>query len=96
MIYYDDGGTYDGPPEHAPGLGVLVVAQHIDGQPSIVYGHDFYWWSGDRWWGADQAGIWDYLHRPGWRKVIFGRTVSNERFAEVMAQAMRDHGLIEG
>jgi hypothetical protein len=99
-VYYDDGSTYtsQGQVEDTPGLGVLVVAQRVDGRWSIVQGHDFYWWdtAEQRWWGADQAGVWDHLHRPGWSKVVFGRTVGNHRFTDTMARAMRDHGMIGG
>lgn len=35
-VYYDDGTTYQGPPEDAPGWGVVVIAQYGDGW----WGHD--------------------------------------------------------
>ena len=101
-IFYADGSTYssaDGPVEDAPGLGVVVVLiQPDEGESFVIVGHDFYCWHADqgRWWGADQAGLWDYLQRPGWRKVILGRTVSNGDYGRIHAQAMRDAGMIDG
>lgn len=96
-IYYDDGTVRtDEAIETLPGLGVLVIGQIVDGQPQILLKSDFYWYeeTEQRWWGADQAGLWDYLQRPGWKKVLFGRTVSNQCFGKAQAQAMRDYGLI--
>jgi hypothetical protein len=100
-VYYDDGTVWhdtDGPVEDTPGLGVVVVSITTDDGSFVIVGHDQYVWHADqgRWWGADQAGLWDYLQRPGWRKVILGRTVSNERYGEIHGQAMRDAGMIEG
>lgn len=100
-IYYDDGSIWsseNGSVEETPGLGVVAVLLKPEGSPMIVVGHDFYCWHEDqqRWWGADQSGVWDYLHRPGWKKVLFGRTVSNEQYGRIHAQAMRDAGMIVG
>jgi hypothetical protein len=101
-VYYDDGSTWtdaDGPVEDTPGLGaVVVLVQPDEGESFVIVGHDFYCWHADqgRWWGADQSGVWDYLHRPGWRKVVFGRTVSNADYGAVHARAMRDAGMIQG
>lgn len=99
-IYYDDGSTWadtDGPVEDAPGLGVVVILVE-QAESFVIVGHDFYCWHADqeRWWGADQSGVWDYLHRPGWKKVIFGRTVPNEIYGRIHAHAMRDAGMIVG
>jgi hypothetical protein len=91
-LYYDDGSTWEGPVEAAPGLGVVVVLM----TDFVIVGHDFYCWHADqgRWWGADQAGLWDYLQQPGWKKVLFGRTVSNEQYGRIHARAMRDCGMM--
>lgn len=97
-VYYEDSVITDTdcPIQDLPGLGVLVIGQIVDGQPQILLKSDFYWFeeSEQRWWGADQAGLWDYLQRPGWKKVLFGRTVSNQDFGKAQARAMRDFGLI--
>ncbi len=96
-VYYDDGSviSQDTPVENTPGRGVLVIAQVLNGEAYVRWGHDFWWWDGRQWWGADLFGLFDQLSLPGWKKVLFGRTVSNEQFGEVTARAMRDFGLIE-
>jgi hypothetical protein len=98
VIYYDDGSTYDGPPEDAPGLGVQVIVCQVDGQSKFVVGADFYCWHADdgQWWGADVFGLMDHLQQPGWKRVLFGRTISNADHGRIMARAMEDHGLIVG
>lgn len=95
-IYYDRGtyGSEDGPVEDAPGQGVLVIAQaDEDVGRELRYGHDFYVWNGDRWFGVDQYGLWDYLSHPGWRKVVAGRTVEPRVMEHAYARAMGDSGL---
>lgn len=103
-IYYDNGSTYsdeDGPVEHAPCNGVMVVVQ-LDptvGIERLYYKH-FYVWSHEfgRWLGlGDQRapgdghwGLFDYLARPGWCKVTAGRTVPYDVFAAILDRAQRD------
>lgn len=90
-IYYDDGTTYTGDPFLAPALGVLIVV-HPDPEHGryFRFNHDYYWFENNRWEGGDLFGLYDYLMRPGCKKVIFGRIVTNERFGEVYNQAMLD------
>jgi len=85
-IYYGDGSTYsddDGDVFDAPALDVQAIAFRTS-EPDHKTGHmpvfrfDYYWWepNGD-WYGGDLFGLYDYLTRPGPKKVVFGRTVSN-------------------
>lgn len=96
-IFCSGGVTYsdaDGPVEDAPGQGVLVISQaDPDVGRELRYGHDFYVWDGGRWLGVDQYGVWDYLSRPGWRKVIAGRTVSPQEMSAAYAAAISDTDL---
>lgn len=94
-IYYADGSTYDGPVEMAPGDGVIGIVRrdvqdddfpYTNGR-ELLYGKDFYWWSGDRWLGGDNYGRDDYLRAAGWRKVVAGRTVKRVQF-ELIKQRM--------
>lgn len=96
-IHYDDGSTFsneDGDPEYAPGRGVLVIAQaqHDVGR-EILARKDFYYWERGRWWGADLYGVYDYLARNGWRKVIAGRNVEHGTFSETYERARLDPDL---
>lgn len=96
-IYYVGGATYsdrDGAVEDAPGLGVLVIGQaDPDVGRELRYGSDFYIWEADRWLAVDQYGLWDYLARPGWRKVVAGRTVAPRDMARAYAAAFADPDL---
>ncbi len=97
-IYYDDGSTYDGAPECAPGAGVIGIVRRDEAAEDfpytngreLLYGKDHYWWTGERWLGGDSYGRDDYLRQPGWRKVIAGRTVERVRFERVKRQMETD------
>ncbi len=97
-IYYGDGSTFDdedGPPELAPARDVQVIVVHDD---DVLWatqtGSDYYVWddrgSGSRWWGVDKFGLYDYLIEPGYKIVLFGRTIANEEFAEIFKRAKED------
>ena len=102
-IYYADGTTYSGDPSGAPAWGVLVI---VETDPEhgrrLVTGKDYYIRDGElgrtssatafdgRWWSVDQIGMLDYLARPGWKRVLFGRTVGNEAWYEAMRRANED------
>lgn len=89
--YYDDGSTFDGPVEDAPGDGVVGIVradEALEDFPytcgrELLYGKDHYWWESDRWLGGDTYGRDDYLRRPGWRKVIAGRTLRRVQFEAI-------------
>lgn len=99
-IYYGDGSTYsdeDGPPELAPKLDVQIINK-CDETPGIdnrgtlrVQQYDFYWWTEEaEWFGGDIFGLWDYMQRPGWKVVLFGRSRSYQRFLQVRQRALSD------
>lgn len=96
-IFYDDGTTYsdqDGNVEDAPGLGIIVIVME-----SVEHGrfqqarYDYYVWKAeeDAWVGCDLNGKWDYDQQPGWKKTLFGRTISNARFDSIMRIAENDN-----
>lgn len=75
-IYYDDGTTYD----------------NLDGPPeeaprlgvqAVVTLHNL-------WYGGDRIGYLDYMFRPGWKIVLFGRLIDNEKYAKIKKQALSD------
>jgi hypothetical protein len=96
-IYYDNGNTYsdgDGSVEDAPGLGVLgiSIADSIVGR-HLVSRRDYYWYDLGRWFGGDVFGLWDYLQRPGFKKVIFGRSTTNEDWNTALKRMLEDPDL---
>lgn len=88
QIFYDNGAVYQGRLELAPTLGVICI---LEGKPvaRIVERSDYYVWKFKEsgWTGVDIFGLWDYLSQPGFKKVLFGRTVSNETFESIHNKA---------
>jgi hypothetical protein len=96
-VYLGDGATWsdeDGDLADAPTLNVqaIAVADERLGR-FILSGRDFYWHEHGRWWGGDHFGLWDYLQRPGLKKVAFGRTIRTDAFSRIMARALEDPDL---
>lgn len=77
IIYYGDGSTYgdqDGAPENAPTRNVQAITCEPDGI----------------WKGGDIFGLFDYLLRPGWKRVLFGRAVTNDAYEKAVTIARND------
>lgn len=64
-----------------------------------VTGCDYYVFdlqNSDRnWTGVDLFGLWDYLASPGWKRVLFGRMVTNNEYDGIMTRALSDPELPE-
>jgi hypothetical protein len=101
-IYYGDGSTYRYTPEldsnipevdfveRAPTRDVQVIVQD---DPDVGWvmltTHDYYAWRKDRWFGVDKFGLWDYLASDGWKKVLFGRTLTNAEYQAIYERAKK-------
>lgn len=88
LVIYGDGSecnSDDCSPFDVPGQDVQACASRTTDDQSQkgyepVFGWDFYVWRDDQWYGCEIFGLWDYLVRPGPKKVLFGRTVSNDAY----------------
>jgi|SRR5829696_1266943 len=97
-VWYDgqapSGDRYDnrdGPAEAAPAFGVLAIVQADPDNGRYVLAADpYFWWEYGRWWSGDLFGCWDYLARPGCRKVLFGRQVPNDHYQRILRAAEED------
>lgn len=94
-IFYDDGTTYTGEPENAPVLGALIIVEDDKNHGrQIICKGDYFCWddrgNGLHWWEADFIGLVDYLIRPGMKRVLIGRLVSEETWSEVYNRALND------
>ena len=93
-IYYDDREPFtdrDGPPELAPGSGVQAIVQWKRATGfEVLNGEHYYTWTGDRWLSMNEHGLWDYLSTPGWKKVLFGRYISDELYNDILRAAKHD------
>lgn len=103
-LYYGDGTTFsnqDGTPDEAPGCNVMCAASYDgDNRRKMAGSADYYVFEADmspdgRWLGVDLFGLWDYLARPGWKAVKFGRMIGDEQYRRVMAHAVADLPLEE-
>lgn len=98
-IYYGDGTTYSsnqGGPDEAPArnVQVIVLSDKYHGWYTQAKS-DYYVWDergeGEmRWWGVDIFGLYDYMIEPGWKRVLYGRTLTSDRFQEIFKMAMQD------
>lgn len=92
-IYYINGKTYSGPPELAPVDGVLVIVERskFHGRRLVTNG-DVYCWDPirEQWLPGDDMWFDQYMREPGWKRVLFGRTVSDDEWNEVVTKATSD------
>ena len=94
-IWYDTGLTFTdqaGSAFDAPGLGVQIIVMEDDLHGRFQQSRfDYYVWDeSTAWVGCDLFGLWDYLQRPGRKKVIFGRTIPNYHYDAIIQQAEQD------
>jgi hypothetical protein len=98
-IYYGDGTTLDSSEVQdlyqVPGLNVQAIAQ-VDGHIGryVLHHMDFYWWVEGQWHQGDHFGLWDYLQRPGPKKVIFGRSLDNVSYQKIVNRALYDEDFL--
>lgn len=92
-IYYGSGLTVtnlQSPPEKVPGRNIIcIVNRHSEVGKQIVTRHDYYWFD-KIWTGGDIFGLFDYLLIPGWKKVLFGRTIETEEYEKIIKMALLD------
>lgn len=97
-IFYSDGSytNEDGPPELAPKRGVQAIAVRDDliGR-RIERSEDHYIWTPENggWRGVDEFGLFDYLIEPGFKVVLFGRTLSNDDYRATWDRVANDSDL---
>lgn len=79
-------------PQNAPTRGVQAIVQPDVANGFRILTKDFYFWSPDdeRWYAADSFGLWDYLAQPGWKAVLFGRSITESEFEAVYQDACND------
>lgn len=103
-VYYDDGSMTlsDGNRDFVAeldGEGVIVIVQE-DSDPGdpyavgreLLFDADYYCWRAAdlRWFRCDLYGLFDYLRRPGWKKVLAGRTVPRDIYKATLIKAQND------
>lgn len=90
-IYYAGGQTFDssqGPPESAPGPGVLAIVQTDDAAGRVLVTGDYYLRHRGEWIGVDLPGMLDHLMARGILKC--GRLETNAEFRRMLNLAMID------
>lgn len=93
-VYYDNGETASGlDPADVGSVGVVAIVQpDPDHGRMVVARWDYYCYHSDdeQWYGHDQFGLWDCLTRPGYNRILFGRTIPTEQFRKIIACAESD------
>lgn len=99
-IYYDTGHVaraHDCDVQNLPAEGVVVVVQRDDAPGDVyavgrelIFDRDYYCWQDGRWFGCDLYGMNDYLRRPGWKKVLFGRWTDRANYKRLLLAAQHD------
>lgn len=93
IIFYDDGSEIAANAstlEKVKPFGVVcIVQERADGHNQILYGKDYYSFSGEHWIVLDMMGVIDHLvHKPeSIKKFIVGRTVDNQTFYNIYDKA---------
>lgn len=97
-VFYSDNTTCDSDDttlEELPSRNVLAIIIPDDEVGRFIVSRwDYYYYEFDTWYGCDIFGLWDYLTRPGLKKVLFGRTVSNPEYREVLDKAYKDDNFV--
>lgn len=88
-IYYDDGPPVDSADcaaEAAPVDGVQAIVEwQPNGNIAVLWGADYYWWTGDCWAHGRLSSLerWLRLIAPG---VKFGRFARNTVYEQIMRE----------
>lgn len=75
-VYYGDGSTFSDQ-DGSPELAPALNVQAITCSPEV-------------WMGGDVFGLMDYLSLPGWKRVLFGRMVTNAEYDKAVTLARND------
>jgi hypothetical protein len=101
-VYYDDVPPQDSLNATVMGVrgeGVQAIAQRdaTPGDPyavgrELLFDADFYCWNfnDERWFRCDLYGLFDYLRRPGFKKVLAGRTANRAAYKRALIAAQSD------
>ena len=93
-IYYDDNRTtsnLDEKPENVETRGVMcIVIENGEVGRQLVARHDYFWYVDGNWAGGDIFGLFDYLLEPGFKKVLFGRTIDSDKYESIIKRALED------
>jgi len=92
-VFYVDGTVYTGTVEATPTDNVLVIVEYSkEHGRRLVTNGDYYCWDEkrQRWFPGDMMHFIQYLREYGMKRVLFGRTVDNEEWNEVMKRATSD------
>jgi len=101
VVYYSDDMTIsseDATPWSIERRADVQVIIQGGGRKSwvTVCGDHFYVWddrgSGPKWWGVDRFGFDHYLLQPGYKCVLFGTSIDNDRFREIFNRAYNEMG----
>jgi len=89
FIFYGDGTMFEGPPEKADTTNVQAIVQKGKKNWHTVSHADFYCLDKEMgFYGVDEAGYYQYMFEPGYKLVMFGRTIDTEKFQKIFQTAL--------
>ena len=94
-VFYANGMVLtheDKEPQYLPKTGVVAIAHQTPNGKRVQRGKDYYWLTDDpdyTWYGGDSYGLWERLTQSGSHVVLFGRSIPDADFAEIVGQAVR-------
>ena len=100
-IWYTDGTTFgsqDGDPVDAPGIGVVLISQYLDGDrfnvaaPRIESEKDWYIFQHARWYATNLMGLTQACTDGTMFVLKAGRWVTDEFFADCIREASEWEG----
>lgn len=99
-ILYRNGDSFtdrDGPPEAAPGGGIVAIAQEDDRVGLLIHeGHvGIYVWDEELyggWYNLDWFGFVQYLLRPGKKVIKLGEVIPTGEYLEILDAFRKDPG----
>lgn len=93
-IYYSDGTTKEDSEDYSVRDVQAILQKNDEGQWIVRTGSDYYIYRDGEWTDVDFFGLIDYLLDT--KQVLFGRTIINTKYSDVMRKALADREKLNG
>ena len=92
-IFYENGTTYtdkSGPIDRAHKQGVVTILIETNFGQRLEKKHAFYYYGRDGWTGTNQSGMFNYLCESGYKLVLFGSDLNDDKRKTIYDSALSD------
>ena len=93
-IFYENGSTYtdkSGPIDRAQKQGVVIILTENNIGQRVEKEQEFYCYFPHGWVGVDQYRLYQYLASPGYKLVLFGVVVDDNKLKTIYDNALSDN-----